>query len=120
LVGEGPGRDEDQQGSAFVGRSGQLLDKVLTELGHDSVFITNCVRCRPPGNRNPEWYERAACFPYLEAELAEATGTVVALGKVAHHNLLERKIEHEHVWHPAFVLRDIKRYDEWKTQFPPA
>lgn len=72
VVGEGPGRDEDLQGRPFVGRSGQLLDRLLFEevgLPRAAVYIANVVKCRPPGNRDPEPAEIAACRPYLEQQL---------------------------------------------------
>lgn len=68
LVGEAPGANEDYQGRAFVGRSGKLLDRALSDLDNSDVFITNTVRCRPPGNRDPLPNERTACAPYLEEE----------------------------------------------------
>jgi len=72
IVGEGPGRDEDLQGRPFVGRSGQLLDRLLREelgLERSEVYIGNTVKCRPPGNRDPEPNEIEACRPWLEAQL---------------------------------------------------
>ena len=65
VIGEGPGADEDAQGKPFVGRAGQLLTKMLesVQLSRDEVYITNAVKCRPPGNRNPEPDELAACAP---------------------------------------------------------
>ena len=68
FVGEGPGQTEDQQGRPFVGRAGDLLVKLLSTLGwrRTEVFITNIVKCRPPGNRDPEPDEIAACAPYLQ------------------------------------------------------
>ena len=68
VVGEGPGRDEDLQGRPFVGRSGQLLERLLQEemgLERKQVYIANVVKCRPPGNRDPEPAEIEACMPYL-------------------------------------------------------
>src|SRR3954447_20913566 len=72
FVGEGPGAEEDKQGLPFVGRSGQLLDKLLLEeLGRTrgSVYIANVVKCRPPGNRDPEPDEIASCQPWLEQQI---------------------------------------------------
>src|SRR6516162_8251385 len=72
FVGEGPGREEDLKGEPFVGRSGQLLDRLLwEELGRtrDSCYIANVVKCRPPGNRDPEPDEIATCRPYLDAQV---------------------------------------------------
>ena len=115
LVGEAPGANEDYQGRVFVGRSGKLLDRALDELGNPTVYITNAVRCRPPGNRDPHPHERTACAPYLLEEVSEA-GKVVALGNVADTALLALDIEHEKVWHPAYVLRNMGRYEEWKKE----
>jgi len=72
LVGEAPGASEDQQGRPFVGRAGQLLDELLGEAGldRDHVYITNVVKARPPGNRDPRAAEVAHWMPYLEAQLA--------------------------------------------------
>jgi DNA polymerase len=72
IVGEGPGRDEDLQGLPFVGRSGKLLDRLLMEemgLDRAQVFVTNTVKCRPPGNRDPLPNEIEACRPWLEAQV---------------------------------------------------
>ncbi len=95
FVGEGPGAEEDRQGLPFVGRSGQLLDKVmLEELGitRDRVFIANMVKCRPPGNRDPEPDEIAACRPWLEQQLSLIDPkVVVTLGNFATKLLLETK-----------------------------
>ena len=95
FVGEGPGAEEDKQGLPFVGRSGQLLDKVLFEelgLTRDRVYIANTVCCRPPGNRDPEPDEIAACNPWLEKkiELIQPK-VVVTLGNFATKLLLETK-----------------------------
>lgn len=73
VVGEGPGREEDRQGRPFVGRSGELLDRLLAEeagLARHQVYIANVVKCRPPGNRDPEPEEVAACRPYLDGQVA--------------------------------------------------
>ncbi len=95
FVGEGPGAEEDRQGLPFVGRSGQLLDKLmLEELGvrRDRVYIANTVKCRPPGNRDPEPDEIAACRPWLEEQLSLIEPkVVVTLGNFATKLLLETK-----------------------------
>jgi DNA polymerase len=80
FVGEGPGQTEDQQGRPFVGRAGDLLVKLLSTLGwrRQEVFITNIVKCRPPGNRDPEPDEIAACVPYLQRQLDVLDPAVVA------------------------------------------
>lgn len=84
LVGEGPGFNEDQQGRPFVGRAGDLLVKLLASIGwrREDVFITNVVKCRPPGNRDPLPDEIAACAPYLQRQLqALDPAVVVTLGR---------------------------------------
>jgi uracil-DNA glycosylase len=93
VVGEGPGREEDLQGRPFVGRSGQLLDRLLAEeagLPRAQVYIANVVKCRPPGNRDPLPDEIAACRPYLEQQLALIEPlVVVTLGNFATRLLLD-------------------------------
>jgi DNA polymerase len=124
VIGEGPGADEDAQGKPFVGRAGQLLTKMLdaVQLTRDEVFITNAVLCRPPGNRNPEADELAACRPFLDAKLGAIQPKVVlALGSVATQTLLQTKEAIGKLrgrihpfgtailiptFHPAFLLRN--------------
>lgn len=84
FVGEGPGRDEDAQGRPFVGESGRLLTRLIASLGwgRDEVYITNVVKCRPPGNRDPQPDEMAACAPYLHRQLeALDPALIVTLGR---------------------------------------
>jgi DNA polymerase len=92
FLGEAPGADEDAQGLPFVGRAGQLLDKMIRAMGLDperDVYICNIIKCRPPGNRRPTPEEVAACMPYLEEQLAETDPKViVALGNTAVAGLL--------------------------------
>jgi uracil-DNA glycosylase family 4 len=92
VIGEGPGADEDAKGEPFVGPAGQLLDRMLASIGRDrgrNVFIANVVKCRPPGNRDPEADEVAACRPYLDRQIELLAPTlIVALGKVAASRLL--------------------------------
>ncbi|HET9078689.1 MAG TPA: uracil-DNA glycosylase [Acidimicrobiales bacterium] len=92
VVGEGPGRDEDLQGRPFVGRSGQLLDRLLLEeagLGRAQVYIANVVKCRPPNNRDPLPAEIDACRPYLEAQIELIDPAVIlTLGNFASRTLL--------------------------------
>ena len=124
VVGEGPGADEDAQGLPFVGRAGQLLTKMLAsvDITRDEVFITNMVLCRPPGNRNPEPDELAACRPFLDAKLGVLQPKVIlALGSVATQALLRTKEPIGKLrgrlhpfgaavvvptFHPAFLLRN--------------
>ncbi len=123
FVGEGPGADEDLQGEPFVGRAGQLLTKMIEAMGYrrQDVYIANVVKCRPPGNRNPEPDEIDACEPFLRAQIgAVAPKVVVALGKFAAQTLLRettpisrlrgRWFEYEGAklmptFHPAYLLR---------------
>ena len=91
FIGEGPGEQEDRTGRPFVGAAGQLLDRLLVRAGlsRPDVYITNVVKCRPPGNRDPQPPEVAACRPYLEAQIALITPQVICLlGKPATHALL--------------------------------
>ncbi|WP_225332793.1 uracil-DNA glycosylase [Halomicrobium urmianum] len=95
FVGEGPGAQEDQQGEPFVGRSGDVLDEALLEAGLDreNVRITNCVRCRPPENRDPTKEELNNCRGYLEREIELVDPElVVPIGKVPSEHLLERDV----------------------------
>ncbi|HSE92860.1 MAG TPA: uracil-DNA glycosylase [Methylomirabilota bacterium] len=124
VIGEGPGADEDVQGKPFVGRAGQLLTKMLesVQLARDQVYICNAVKCRPPGNRNPEPDELTACAPFLAAQFGVLQPKVVlALGSVATQALLRTKEPigklrgrvHAYggavlipTFHPAFLLRN--------------
>ncbi|OAQ54672.1 hypothetical protein HTG_03685 [Natrinema mahii] len=95
FVGEGPGANEDEQGEPFVGRSGSVLDDALRNAGLDriDVRITNCVRCRPPENRDPTTDELENCRGYLEREISAVDPEiVVTLGKVPSEHLLERSV----------------------------
>lgn len=95
FVGEGPGANEDAQGEPFVGRSGSVLDDGLRATGVDrsDVRITNCVRCRPPENRDPTTEELGNCRGYLETEISRLDPEViVTLGKVPSEHLLERSV----------------------------
>ena len=94
FVGEGPGRDEDAQGRPFVGRAGQLLTRIIKamKLEREDVYICNVVKCRPPGNRNPEPDEVASCEPFLAKQIRSINPEViVCLGSVATGLLLKLK-----------------------------
>ena len=94
FVGEGPGAEEDRTGIPFVGRSGQLLTRLIEGIGmtRDDVYIANVVKCRPPGNRDPLPAEIGACRPYLEAQLdLLQPSVVVTLGNFATKLLLDTK-----------------------------
>jgi len=124
FVGEAPGHDEDLQGEPFVGRSGQLLDRLLGEelgLARGQVYIANTVMCRPPGNRDPRPDEIAACRPYLDAKIELIDPSViVTLGNFATRLLLGTEAGIKALrgraypfggavvvptYHPSFVLR---------------
>ncbi|WP_338726811.1 uracil-DNA glycosylase [Haladaptatus sp. DJG-WS-42] len=95
FVGEGPGAQEDEQGEPFVGRSGTVLSDTLRDVGleREIVRITNCVRCRPPDNRNPRKEELANCREYLEKEIDRVDPElIVTLGKVPSEHLLGRSV----------------------------
>jgi len=129
LVGEGPGAREDATGRPFVGPAGQLLDELLRSIGWEraDVFITNVVKCRPPGNRDPEPEEAAACAGYLERqERALDPAVVVTLGRHSlrrylpgarigeAHGRLRRSYTGQHVfpmYHPAAALHQASLRD---------
>jgi DNA polymerase len=133
FVGEAPGRDEDEQGLAFVGRAGQLLTKIIEAMGYrrEQVYIANVIKCRPPNNRNPEPDEVAACRPFLEEQIRLiAPKVIVTLGTFAAQALLEtdesigrlrgrwrtaRGVRVMPTFHPAFLLRSPERKkDVWE------
>ena len=95
FVGEGPGKNEDDQGEPFVGRSGSVLDEALGEAGllREEVRITNCVRCRPPENRDPQTEELSNCREYLDGEIQTVDPElIVTLGKVPSQHVLDRSV----------------------------
>jgi DNA polymerase len=133
FVGEAPGADEDRLGDPFVGRAGELLDKMIEAMGwtRDTVYINNTLMCRPPGNRNPEPDETAACSPFLQARIDTiAPRVIVALGRPAAQLLLNTTAPISALrgkwhpfrtgarvmptFHPAFLLRTPERKrDAW-------
>jgi len=126
IVGEGPGHEEDLKGEPFVGRSGQLLDKMLLAIGlsRSQVFITNIVKCRPPNNRDPHAKEVKACEPFLQAQIKQiAPRVILSVGRVSAHHLLNstspvgKLLDQIHqlpgsdipvkvTYHPAYLLRN--------------
>lgn len=130
FVGEGPGVDEDRQGEPFVGRAGQLLTKMIEAMAlkRGDVYIANIVKCRPPGNRNPEPVEITTCIPFLKQQIQSvAPKVIVCLGKIAAQALLQTEIPISKLrggfsnyggiqvmptYHPAFLLRnpEMKRF----------
>jgi len=139
FVGEAPGRDEDLQGLPFVGRAGKLLDQLLEEVGLDrgDVFITNVLKSRPPGNRDPEPAEIDACKPYLhkQVELIEPRvictlghfstklltrsqrGITSVHGRPQVHELGARAVRVYPIYHPAAALRSTKTLEELREDF---
>ena len=124
FVGEAPGEEEDKRGEPFVGRAGQLLTKIIEAIGltRDQVYIANVIKCRPPGNRNPEPDEVAQCEPFLFRQIdAIQPRVIVPLGKFAAQSLLKtmdpitrlrgRQFEYRGAvliptFHPAYLLRN--------------
>ncbi len=123
FIGEAPGEEEDLQGRPFVGPAGQVLNNLLSKLGlaREEVYIANIVKSRPPGNRDPEADEIAACFPFLQQQIkAIRPKVIVTLGRVATQTLLDtntaltrlrgawQKYDHIPVmptFHPSYLLR---------------
>ena len=124
IIGEAPGEDEDLSGHPFVGRAGQLLTKILENGGgikRDSLYVTNTVKCRPPGNKEPNTGQLAACSDFLEAQLLLLQPSViVTLGNISTKWLLKtsagitsirgqwqkwRKIDLLPMFHPSYLLR---------------
>lgn len=128
FIGEGPGRDEDELGRPFVGRAGQLLDKMLGSIGftRNDVYIANILKCRPPGNRDPEPEEAEACIGYLRAQVAMIRPKIlVCLGRISAGYILGQPVhitQDRGIWyeakgffmmptyHPAALLRN----EPWK------
>ncbi|MBF0590683.1 MAG: uracil-DNA glycosylase [Nitrospirae bacterium] len=131
FVGEGPGADEDEQGRPFVGRAGKLLTSLIEKMGftRQSVYIANIVKCRPPGNRDPEEDEVAACIGFVQKQIAAiAPEVIVTLGSVATRTLLktDKRISdlrgrfHDYngikvmpTFHPSYLLRNSSQ--KWVT-----
>ncbi len=135
LVAEAPGGQEDQQGLPFVGRSGEILDGLLRDCGlrREDIYITNIIKCHPPGNREPKEEEKAACFPYLKYETyLLKPRVIVCLGRVAAQRIIspDFKITGQHgtwihrkdcaltaTYHPSAILRDPSKYEIVKGDF---
>jgi len=130
FVGEGPGRNEDEQGEPFVGRAGQLLDDMLEIIGLDrtKVYIANIVKCRPPQNRDPLNVEQEACIGWLRRQTALLRPKIIiCLGRIAAKAIIKEdfKITQEHgqwfarsgvqmtaIYHPSALLRDVSKRPE--------
>ena len=135
LIAEAPGEQEDQQGIPFVGRSGEILDRLLKDCGlsREEIYITNIIKCHPPGNRDPEEEEKEACFPYLKYEtFLLKPRIIVCLGRVAAQRIIapDFRITRQHgtwiyrkncaltaTYHPSAILRDPAKYEAVKEDF---
>ena len=135
LIAEAPGGQEDQEGIPFVGRSGKILDELLENcsLTREEIYITNILKCHPPGNRDPKEEEKEACFPYLKYETyLLKPKIIVCLGRVAAQRIISPgyKITRQHgtwtyrkdcaltaVYHPSAILRDPAKMEETKADF---
>jgi uracil-DNA glycosylase family 4 len=135
IVGEAPGAEEDRKGEPFVGRAGQLLNSMLRAIGlaREQVYIANVLKCRPPGNRDPNLSEAAECLPYLERQIALLNPKIMlAVGRIAAQNLLRtdktlgalRQQVHQFglsqvplvvTYHPAYLLRSpMEKRKAWE------
>lgn len=133
FIGEGPGASEDKKGRPFVGRAGQLLDKILDSVNikRNNIYITNIVKCRPPENRNPNNDEMKACSPILKTEIKYINPKVIVpLGSVASQYLIDSSIKITKdrgnwynkgelyflpTFHPAYLLRNANmKKPVWK------
>lgn len=133
IISEAPGEQEDLTGIPFVGKSGQLLDKILAavELSRDKIYLANILKCHPPRNRNPLESEKEACLPYLRYQVQLIhPKIIVCLGRVASQTIIkpDLKITKEHgtffyrkgyclipTYHPSALLRDpSKKRDSWE------
>lgn len=133
FIGEGPGYNEDQMGRPFVGKAGQLLDKMLKaiSLSREEVYIANIVKCRPPNNRNPLEEESKICIEFLRWQVKIIDpDIIICLGAVSAKNIIDKEFritQNRGVWykkskfnimatyHPAALLRDeSKKRDSWE------
>lgn len=135
FIAEAPGAQEDLQGIPFVGPAGRILDILLASanLRREDIYITNLIKCHPPGNRDPKPEEQDACIPYLRCETALLhPPIIVCLGRIAAQKLIDPqfKISKQHgswsyrkgywltaVYHPSAILRDPSKLEETKKDF---
>lgn len=109
IIGEAPGHEEDRQGKPFVGRAGQLLDRMLPaiDIDPDKVYITNILKCRPPNNRDPRPDEVIACSQFLRAQIELVQPRVIfSVGRVSAQNLLKNQTPVGQLRGQSFVLPD--------------
>lgn len=135
FIAEGPGRNEDRDGIPFTGKSGEVFDRLLSGAGlkREDIYITNIVKCHPPGNRDPFPQEQEACMPYLKYEtLLLRPKIIVCLGRIAAQRIIrpDYRITREHgtfvfrknvwltsVYHPSAILRDDSKFLETQNDF---
>jgi len=135
FIAEAPGRNEDRDGVPFTGRSGELFDRLLGEIGmsREEIYLTNVVKCHPPGNRDPKPEEQELCIPYLKYEtLLLRPKMIVCLGRIAAQRIIRQdyRITREHgtflerknvwmtaVYHPSAVLRDDTKLPQMQEDF---
>ena len=135
FIAEGPGRNEDRDGIPFTGQSGQVFDRLLSGIGlsREDIYITNIIKCHPPGNRDPRPEEQEACMPYLKYETwLLKPKIIVCLGRVAAQRIIrpDFRITREHgnfllrkgvwltaVYHPSAILRDEAKLPETEADF---
>lgn len=135
FIAEAPGRNEDRDGVPFTGRSGELFDRLLREIEmkREEIYLTNIVKCNPPGNRDPHPNEQEACIPYLKYEtLLLRPKIIVCLGRIAAQRIIrpDYRITREHgvflerkntwltaVYHPSAVLRDETKLPQMQEDF---
>jgi len=129
FVGEAPGKDEDLQGKPFVGRAGKLFNEILKDIGlkREDVYIANCLKCRPPANRDPKPEELIACFDYLKEQIKIIKpGVIGTLGRYSTYQLTSQKgalgtlrgrvfsygsVKIVPLYHPAYLLRNPNAID---------
>lgn len=135
FIAEAPGKNEDRDGIPFTGRSGVLFDQLLGEIGlkREDIYLTNIVKCHPPGNRDPYPDEQEACIPYLKYEtLLLRPKIMVCLGRIAAQRIIKPyyRITREHgvfierkntwltaVYHPSAALRDETKLPQMQEDF---
>lgn len=135
FIAEAPGQNEDRDGIPFTGRSGELFDRLLDGIGmkREEIYLTNVVKCHPPGNRDPRPEEQESCIPYLKYEtLLLRPRIIVCLGRIAAQRIIRQdyRITREHgvflerknvwmtaVYHPSAVLRDDTKLPQIQEDF---
>lgn len=136
FIAEAPGKNEDRDGIPFTGRSGELFDRLLSEIGmrREEIYLTNIVKCHPPNNRDPRQEEQESCIPYLKYEtLLLRPKMIVCLGRIAAQRIIrsDYRITREHgtflerkgvwltgVFHPSAALRDETKLSADAGGFP--